>query len=197
VTKAINAASCSVITLVDDIIKGEVDKKVGETRWAGVAGTITAVQDVANALKNVSDHSADAFANNEYTLTYENDFKGNLTLAYDKYKDKTLPSPNPEASDRIKPIYVQKYQNLDSKDSALNLIWNEYQIKIATPMKLLKEAKENSGIIGTNLSPITSTLNSIIDYLGKLKDSIQQFSDKVVNAAVIKYVIYFLINLHK
>lgn len=153
-------------------------------RWIGInkiastlKSTTVALNDVVNNAKNISSTPE------PWTQQDPIQFEQNLSYAYSNHTTDTLPNPNPAQSQNnnsqpIIPLYIKDYGNYTRKDTILNAIFKEYDVKINGSITFINQAK----LAARNISDYQRDINSA---LTTASNSISEFSSTFENVGTI------------
>lgn len=112
-----------------------------------------------------------------------------MKTVYENYYQSSIPNPNPAASLRlniatITPIYIATLGNYTTSSTALNVIYEEFSVKIKGSISLINNAKQASNQIDKNIANIKESLNDIISKVNSIRTGLVGFENNIINKAI-------------
>ena len=153
-------------------------------RWIGISGIKTTLAETTAALDEISKNSKTAFNNSTWTETEPQQFKNNLTNVYNLFSKRTLLNTNPAPSLRkvavVTPIYISNLGDYEKKDTLLNTIFQEFDLRISASITMIEQAKGYSKDIDKYSDPIKKSLNSVSTSLSPIEEAFTNINRDVI-----------------
>lgn len=153
-------------------------------RWIGITGIQKVFTDTNAALDTIAQNSNSAFSDTNWTTTDPPQFETALQNTNTKFATRTLVNPNPATSKKaagtITPIYIKNYGDYKKSNTFLNIIYQEFNLRITASISFVNQAKEYSKTIGQYSSDIKSTITGINSNLQPLTSTFTDLETTVI-----------------
>lgn len=188
-----NGSSCALLVFYQTAVKGEDSGK--SPRWIGINNIANILDDTLTAIDTITQNVATAFNAQDGNTDDLADFQTTLQTSYNTFSPRKIKNPNPAASlsngiTEITPIYIENYGAFDKKDTILNSIFQEFEVKLQATFEFRQTAEDASKEIEANSNEVRTKIQdikTIVDELQKPFDTISaDLLSNQVNAVKIK-----------
>jgi tetrahydromethanopterin S-methyltransferase subunit B len=181
--KSCSALNCAILTFYYDITNGQTTTIT--PKWIGIEGIYSTLTGMKTKLKTISDSVDGTFSGDGFLDTDPPKYQKSLDDLYTSYSPRTLANPNPGnvsvTKNPVIPSYIKLYGKSTTTNTAQYAIAQEYDATITGSKTVVRQIKQFSQAIKSNINDIQSQLDNIANQIKSLNSTIDSFSQSVIS----------------
>ena len=179
IMKGLNGMSCTLFKLYIEILNGQAVEKT--PKWTGVFGISETLNDIQATFDQIVQDKDEIFSGKN---TFENnklDFQNTLILSeYTAEVDALVIKYEKNGVNQThKPLYVENYSPVETSDTSLYLINQEFETVIEEAEKLLNDSNTKADSIFSSSDTMRSSIDSINSIIVDFNTTLSEFSTSV------------------
>lgn len=175
-----NKSTCAVLLFYQAAVNGHSENE-SSSKWVGVNNVSTYFTKTITAIDEIKDKLSTSFNDDDNNIDGVDEFVGSLQTSFDTYFGTKLVNPNASPSqalgvNQISPGYITKYGNYDKSGTTLNAIYQEFDNKLSSSIKMREEAKIAAEEVSQYAEEIKGKLEEIKDGLLLMSQPFNKFA---------------------